>query len=205
MTHTYRTLRQGVAVIAVAATTITAIPLAADSVDDIGFLNFSPAFQAAAKDGDSGSDDNSGSGSDDSGRDSSGRGGDSNDGDDDGDHSGHGRGRGGDDDDGKGRGRGRGGDDDGRGRGRGGDDDMRGEHHRHHSRPRNLAEFFGIGGDRGAVVKAEMNAGEIEVIYADGWKEEIEHGRYELKNPANRTVVERPATQDDFDRLNSAF
>lgn len=39
------------------------------------------------------------------------------------------------------------------------------------------------------------------MTYADGWREELENGRYELKDAQNRTVVERPATQQDHDRL----
>jgi hypothetical protein len=56
----------------------------------------------------------------------------------------------------------------------------------------------------GFVVKAEVSTGHVEIGYSDGWKEEIENGRYELKNPSNRTVVERPATQADINRLNAA-
>jgi hypothetical protein len=73
------------------------------------------------------------------------------------------------------------------------------------SRPTNLADFFAANRQRGAVVKAEAGANSLEVTYSDGWKEEVENGRYELKDPTNRTVVERPANQTDFDRLNSAF
>ena len=55
----------------------------------------------------------------------------------------------------------------------------------------------------GFVVKAEVEGNHIEIGYSDGWKEELENGRYELKNPANRTVIQRPATQDDINRLNA--
>lgn len=58
------------------------------------------------------------------------------------------------------------------------------------------------GSDDGATVrKIEVSASSVEVTYADGTKEEIENGRYERKNPAGRTVEERPATQADVDRL----
>ena len=57
----------------------------------------------------------------------------------------------------------------------------------------------------GRVRKAERHGGNIEVKFADGWKEEIENGRYELKDPAGRTVVERASTQADFNRLSLAF
>ncbi|MFN3148089.1 MAG: hypothetical protein ACE368_24070 [Paracoccaceae bacterium] len=53
----------------------------------------------------------------------------------------------------------------------------------------------------GRVVEIEQTATSIEVRYSRGWKEEIENGVYELKDPANRTVIERPATAADWDRL----
>ena len=57
----------------------------------------------------------------------------------------------------------------------------------------------------GVVAKAEREGSSIEVVYNDGWKEEIEGGRYELKDNLNRTVVERPATNADLRRLQVAF
>jgi len=51
--------------------------------------------------------------------------------------------------------------------------------------------------------KIEVAGDAIEVKYGDGWKEEIEAGRYELKDPAGNTVVERPATAGDRTRLES--
>ncbi|VVT08633.1 conserved exported hypothetical protein [Rhizobium sp. EC-SD404] len=152
--------------------------------------------------------------------DSSGRGGGDSDGDSDG---GHGGDRGGDSDSDRGGGDDRGGDDHDRGdradnRGRDNDrdddesrhgrndddDDHRGRHGRD-SMPVNLADFFSPDRERGSVAKAESEGSALEVTYSDGWKEEVENGRYELKDPTNQTVVERPATQSDIDRLNSAF
>lgn len=220
---------RSISALTVSGFVLAAQPLVADAGDDLVLASFLKAT-AFAKDGDSGNSgsgsgsdgdggsDSSGSGSsgdgdgdssgrdgpgdgdgDSSGRDGPGDGdGDSSGrdgpGDNDGDNSGPGGGdRAGRDDGDDGRGR-------GRGRARGHDD-----HHGHHSQPRNLTDFFTGNQERGAVVKAEMEGQSIEVTYTDGWKEEIEHGRYELKDPSNRTVVERPATQDDVDRLNSAF
>ena len=51
--------------------------------------------------------------------------------------------------------------------------------------------------------KIEVAGDTIEVKYSDGWKEEIEAGRYELKDPDGNTVVERPATAGDRTRLES--
>ena len=49
--------------------------------------------------------------------------------------------------------------------------------------------------------RIEVVGDDIEVTYSDGWKEEIESGRYELKDPAGNTVVERRATSADRTRL----
>jgi hypothetical protein len=53
------------------------------------------------------------------------------------------------------------------------------------------------------VRSVEVSSRAIEVRYATGWKEEIEGGRYEMKDPNNNTVVERRATQADVDRMRS--
>ena len=53
----------------------------------------------------------------------------------------------------------------------------------------------------GEVRSVEVSANGIEVRYSTGWKEELEAGRYELKDPNNNTVVERPATRADVDRM----
>ena len=53
----------------------------------------------------------------------------------------------------------------------------------------------------GVVAKYEANGSSIEITYTDGWKEEIEGGRYELTDNLNRTVIQRPARPEDFDRL----
>jgi hypothetical protein len=138
-----------------------------------------------------GDDGGRGGGEDDGGR---GRGGD-----DRGDDDHGGRGRGGDDrGDDDGRGRGRGGDDraddDGRGRGRGGDDRASDDHRGKSGRR----------GDERGVAKAEIEGDKIEVTFPDGTKQEIEDGRFEQKNAAGRTVVERPATPEDFSQLRAA-
>jgi len=56
----------------------------------------------------------------------------------------------------------------------------------------------------GVVSKLEVGGANIEITYTDGWKEEIENGRYELKDAQNRTVIERPARDADRQRLFSA-
>jgi len=47
----------------------------------------------------------------------------------------------------------------------------------------------------------EMEGDWIEVIYPGGWKEEVEDGKLELKDPTGRTVAERRATPEDMARL----
>jgi hypothetical protein len=49
----------------------------------------------------------------------------------------------------------------------------------------------------------EVSGRDVEVTHADGWREEIEGDRYEMKDPNNNTVVERAATGDDRSRLES--
>ena len=39
------------------------------------------------------------------------------------------------------------------------------------------------------------------MVHASGIKEEVENGRYELKDAAGRTIVERRATAADIARL----
>ena len=135
-----------------------------------------------------GGDDDGDRGDDDDDRDDDGgRGGDDDDNRDDDDDDRDDDGRGGDDDDAH--------DDRGRGRGRGGDDGP----------TRGAAAGGGGGapssGDGLRVVKLEESAAGFEVIYSNGVKEEIENGRYEMKNAAGRTVVERRATAADLQRI----
>ena len=49
--------------------------------------------------------------------------------------------------------------------------------------------------------KVEIDGSNIEVEHPDGTKEEIERGRYEMKDASGRTIVERPATDADRARL----
>lgn len=170
---------------------------------------------AFAKDGDRGGDDSGGRGGDDRGGDDhGGRGGDDRGGDDHGgrggdDHGGRGGDdRGGDDHGGRG-GDDRGGDDHG-GRGRGRDDGHADDHGGHgrgrDDRPSGTAGGGTVGGGAAGSrpTEIERSARGIEVSYADGWREELENGRYELKDAQGRTVVERRATTEDMQRL-SAF
>jgi hypothetical protein len=191
-------------------------------------LGLSKAF---AKDGrdDSGGGDNSGKGGGgkggSGGSSSGGRGGGDSSGKSGGDSSGRGGGgsddrsdgRGGDDRGSDDRG-GRGGDDDrADDRGGGGDDrfdDRRGRGgsvDRADDRPDRGGDDRGrvpgtavaAGGGNLRVIKAERSAGGIEVVYSNNLKEEIEAGRYQLKDAGGRTIVERPVTQRDFARISA--
>ena len=90
------------------------------------------------------------------------------------------------------------GDDRGRSRDDRGKDDRRGRG-RDDSRPGGSTAKPG-----GGVAKVEREDGGIEITWGNGVKEEIEGGRYQLKNAAGRTVVERTATAADRARLRAA-
>ena len=83
------------------------------------------------------------------------------------------------------------------GRGRGSDDDRGGRS----GGGRAVSDASGGAGLR--VTKMERSGSGIEVEYSNGVKEEIENGRYEMKNAAGRTVLERRATQQDVNRIQS--
>lgn len=193
---TNRPFRMRLAVLLLAGAAIAA-PVSVRLDPDAG-LRLTSAM-AFAKDGDRGGDDSGGRGGDDRGGDDhGGRGGDDRGGDDHGGRGGDDRGdddRGGDDHGGRGRGRDDGHADDHGGHGRGRDD-----------RPSGTAGGGTVGGGAAGSrpTEIERSARGIEVSYADGWREELENGRYELKDAQGRTVVERRATTEDMQRL-SAF
>jgi hypothetical protein len=150
-------------------------------------------------------------GGDDHGGNSGRGGGDDRGGDDHGGRSGRGGGddRGGDDHGGRsGRGGGddRGGDDHGGRSGRGGGDDRGGDDHggrSGHRGGRDHGVDHGRPAGRSDATKVEIEGDKIEVTFPDGTRQEIENGRFERKNAQGRTVVERPATRADFERLNA--
>ncbi len=193
---TNRPFRMRLAVLLLAGAAIAA-PVSVRLDPDAG-LRLTSAM-AFAKDGDRGGDDSGGRGGDDRGGDDhGGRGGDDRGGDDHGGRGGDDRGdddRGGDDHGGRGRGRDDGHSDDHGGHGRGRDD-----------RPSGTAGGGTVGGGAAGSrpTEIERSARGIEVSYADGWREELENGRYELKDAQGRTVIERRATTEDMQRL-SAF
>ncbi|MBB6409785.1 hypothetical protein [Mesorhizobium sangaii] len=49
--------------------------------------------------------------------------------------------------------------------------------------------------------RVEVDGNKIEVLHPDGITEEIENGRFQMKDALGRTIVERPATANDISRL----
>ncbi|MEQ5795126.1 hypothetical protein LZ686_10730 [Paracoccus sp. NFXS7] len=201
---TNRPFRMRLAVLLLAGAAIAA-PVSVRLDPDAG-LRLTSAM-AFAKDGNRGGDDSGGRGGDDRGGDDhGGRGGDDHGGRGGDDHGGRGGDdRGGDDHGGRG-GDDRGGDDHG-GRGRGRDDGHSDDHGGHgrgrDDRPSGTPGGGTVGGGAAGSrpTEIERSARGIEVSYADGWREELENGRYELKDAQGRTVVERRATTEDMQRL----
>ena len=49
--------------------------------------------------------------------------------------------------------------------------------------------------------KIERSGDRIRILYPDGYREEIEDGRFEMKDPQGRTVIKRAATSADLARI----
>jgi hypothetical protein len=177
------TLRRLLAATAAAAIITAITPVLPDRFDAANPFDASSASaRNGGDDSGSGGGDDGGSGGGNSGPgggDDSGHGGD--------DGSGDNSGPGGDDHGGDNRGAGGGGDRDGGDDDDGNDDDFGGRDGHH------------IDGATGA--RIEVEGGNIEIVYPDGWKEELENGIFELKDPSGRTVIERRATSEDIARL----
>jgi hypothetical protein len=56
---------------------------------------------------------------------------------------------------------------------------------------------------RGRVVWSNVRDDSVEVRYSDGWSEQVTSRHYRLRDPARRTVIERPPKKLDFERLRS--
>ncbi len=118
-----------------------------------------------------------------------------------GDNSGSGGGGGDDSGSGGGDNSGHGGGDDGGDGGDGGDNSGPGggDDNDGHGDDFGYPDGHYVDGDTGA--RIEVYGGKIEIVYPDGWKEELENGIFELKDPSGRTVIERRATREDVARL----
>lgn len=51
--------------------------------------------------------------------------------------------------------------------------------------------------------RVEVSGNHIEIVHPNGWKEELENGIYEIKDPQGRTVTERRATSEDLARVHA--
>jgi hypothetical protein len=49
--------------------------------------------------------------------------------------------------------------------------------------------------------KVDVTGNKITVWHPDGITEEIENGRFRMEDALGRTIIDRPATADDFSRL----
>ncbi len=67
----------------------------------------------------------------------------------------------------------------------------------------NRGSIAPAGAGRAAVVFVEITPnGDVEILFVNGWKEELTAGgMYEVKNANNRTVTERVATAIDVARI----
>ena len=54
------------------------------------------------------------------------------------------------------------------------------------------------------MIWANVRNDSIEVRYSDGWSEQVVQGRYHLRDPAKRIVIERAAKTLDLERLKAA-
>ncbi len=72
-------------------------------------------------------------------------------------------------------------------------------------RNRGKGNNISIPGRFGKVISSTIKGRHVEVFYSDGWKESIKGGSYRLKNPRNKTIVERPARKSDFGRISRAI
>jgi hypothetical protein len=59
----------------------------------------------------------------------------------------------------------------------------------------------GGSGGSGPRSRTDQRGGDIELVYPDGFKEEISHGILELTDPAGRMVIKRAATPADYARF----
>ncbi|MCB9994542.1 MAG: hypothetical protein H6873_12910 [Hyphomicrobiaceae bacterium] len=117
---------------------------------------------------------------------------------------------GGKDDGGKDHGGNGGGDHSGPGGGGGGDDDNHsGGNSRDmfagDNRPASLGDFIRALNNGSAIVSVTANGNDIQIVYSDGWKEQIASGVYEIVNPDGTAIVHRPANSNDVARLSSVL
>jgi len=67
-----------------------------------------------------------------------------------------------------------------------------------------LSDFISSLQNGNSVVSSEGTATDIELHYADGWEEKIDHGLYVLSDPDGNVIISRAANDADISRLGSA-
>jgi len=71
--------------------------------------------------------------------------------------------------------------------------------------PLMLADFLSSLRGGNQVVSSEGASSNLELRYGNGWKEEIDHGRYVLVDPNGNKIVNRLVTDADISRMRSAL
>jgi len=71
--------------------------------------------------------------------------------------------------------------------------------------PMVLADFISSLRNGNSVTASDGSASNLELRYANGWKEEIDHGRYVLVDPNGNKIINRPVTDADISRMRSAL
>ncbi|VAW20728.1 hypothetical protein MNBD_ALPHA12-2150 [hydrothermal vent metagenome] len=71
--------------------------------------------------------------------------------------------------------------------------------------PMLLADFISSVRKGNPVVSGNGSEANMELRYANGWKEEIDNGRYVLVDPNGNKIITRPVTSADISRMRSAL
>jgi len=71
--------------------------------------------------------------------------------------------------------------------------------------PMVLADFISSLRKGNSVTSSDGSTANLELRYTNGWKEEIDHGRYVLVDPNDNKIISRPVTDADISRMRSAL
>lgn len=70
--------------------------------------------------------------------------------------------------------------------------------------PMKLSDFISSIRKGVSVLSSQVANANLELVYSNGWKEEIDHGRYVLVDPNNNKIISRLANKADISRMRSA-
>ncbi len=70
--------------------------------------------------------------------------------------------------------------------------------------PMMLSDFISSVRKGTRVLSSQGTNANLELVYSNGWKEEIDHGRYVLVDPNDNKIINRPVTKTDISRMRSA-